>query len=132
MNYTTRHSRFGGTFAVMNKNVPGKNIITKKLVKTVEEVSRDRVKARHKIRARKSKGSELYKNRVSSRQVRKTLQEKVFNFTGWGYKDSLHVYKDNFLRITQIFFEGQLIFSVEIFKLEVRIYGLVCFSLFYL
>ena len=77
MNFTSRHSRFGGTFAVMNKN-SGKNIITKKLVKSAEEVTRDRVKSRHKIRTRKSKGSELYKNRISSKQVRQSLQEHGF------------------------------------------------------
>ena len=44
MNFRSRHSRFGGTFAVMNP--AGKNIITSKLVKSADEVTRDRVKVR--------------------------------------------------------------------------------------
>ena len=49
MTGTSRHSRFGGTFSVIQ---PGqaKNIVTKKLVKSVAEVSLDRVKETRRIR----------------------------------------------------------------------------------
>lgn len=96
INSRSRHSRFGGTFAVMNQT--GKNIITKKLVKTVEEVTRDRVKSRHKIRSKKSKGSELYKNRLSSKQVRKSLQSFCDQFLDYGYNNSMNGARNLILR----------------------------------
>ena len=72
LNVQSRHSRFGGTFAVVNSQ--GKNIITKKLVKNVEDVTRDSVKNRHKLRGRKEKGQELYKVRLEF-EIRKN---KIF------------------------------------------------------
>ena len=47
---TSRHSRFGGTFSVIQAG-QARNIVTKKLVKSVAEVSLDRVKDSRKIRS---------------------------------------------------------------------------------
>ena len=70
---SSRHSRFGGTFAVISNT--GKNIVTNKLYKNVNEVSRDRVKDRTKTRSKKCKGEELYSKRTSSRRTRAVLQK---------------------------------------------------------
>merc|ERR1712227_605725 len=96
LNVQSRHSRFGGTFAVVNSE--GKNIITKKLVKNVEDVTRDSVKNRHKLRGRKEKGQELYKVRMSSNQVRATLQEFCDKFLDYGYNSSMNGTRNLILR----------------------------------
>lgn len=70
---SSRHSRFGGTFAVINNQ--GKNIVTNKLYKNVNEVSRDRVKDRTKTRTRKCKGEELHVHRTASRKTRAVMQK---------------------------------------------------------
>ena len=83
-----RHSRFGGTFSVIQ---PGqtRNIVTKKLVKSVAEVSLDRVKTKTKINSRKKKGIDITRSRVSSSAVRTSLQKFCDSFLDFGYNVSM-------------------------------------------
>lgn len=84
-----RHSRFGGTFSVIQ---PGqtRNIVTKKLVKSVAEVSLDRVKTKTKINSRKAKGMDITRSRASSNAVRTSLQKFCDSFLDFGYNVSMH------------------------------------------
>ena len=79
-------------------NQTGKNIITSKLVKTADEVTRDRVKTRHKVGGRKTKGKDLYKSRMSSKPVRESLQKFCDHFLDFGYNPSMNGSRNLILR----------------------------------
>ena len=85
----SRHSRFGGTFSVIQ---PGqaKNIVTKKLVRSVAEVSLDRVKKSTKLRHSKTKAKDIIRSRISSSAVRTTLQRFCDSFLDYGYNVSMY------------------------------------------
>ncbi|MCL4138271.1 UNVERIFIED_CONTAM: hypothetical protein GTU68_039250 [Idotea baltica] len=97
--YTGRHSRFGGTYYVMNmKSISDRDIIAHKHISNIESISFDDSKKSRKISKNRAPLKDVDITRRSTLAIRLFLQEFCVEFLNGAFNSLMYVVKDNLNR----------------------------------